>query len=192
MWERREKTQVGTVSRIYKDRGETVFDSLDPDNSNNCNNANLKVEYTVESLRKENYEAWERAQRVDNDLEPWEMFDEFHTDSLGAAIGEVVIRTFDPNCPLDPNMWMNIKDSQGNESEVHAELPSTLRHTIHRLVEKDLRERVDHMEKENEFLRKGMETFEEFVKVIPDGERLFREFCDMKKIYYVNGEGVML
>lgn len=151
MWERKQKNQFGNVQNYtsseqpwFKATEKKVIDSAP------------HVTYTVEYLRKELEEAEEKSQLRGSKINPWELYDEYKTDSLGLAIHEVLLRMFDDS--IDFKMWMNV-----DETEVFADIPNTTWHTVRELVQKGISNKMDAMQQQLDEQDKAIKDFAIFL-----------------------------
>ena len=107
MWERHLKNEFGMLKEVTKGRRDNNFDVLSPNTDNlSYNPAKVEVKYIVEALNKRNEKAFEESQLVGSNVNPWELNDQFFTDSFGGAIHELLIRTFDPDVVNEPQLTM--------------------------------------------------------------------------------------
>jgi hypothetical protein len=170
MWERKIKNKFGGIQEIYRSERD-ASDSLGPKSDRSCNYARVEVKYIVESLNKRNEEAFENAQLIGSRVDPWELNDQFITDSFGDAIHELIIRMFDPDTVHEPQLTMYI-ERNGRESEVTAHVPRTTRNTIRLMVD-------DAMRKRNNELETALETYSKEIDLM----REFIEHCNAKELY---------
>ena len=175
MWERHLKNEFGQLKTVTKGKSYIETDILSPNGTYNYNPANIDVKYIVESLDKRNEKAFEESQLVGSKVNPWELNDQFFTDSFGTAIHELLIRTFDSDTVHEPQLTMYIKDNNGNEAEVTAYLPSTTRNSIRNLVEKETNDKINWLSRELETYMNELETMREFIKKY-NAEELYRKF----------------
>lgn len=182
MWERHIKNQFGSIKEVQSSKSfcekKTVTDRLTPNEKFNYNPAGVEVKYIVESLNKRNEQAFEDSQLVGSHVNPWELFDQFFTDSFGLAIHELLVRTIDPDIVNEPQLTMYI-NCNGKDAEVTAELPSTTRYTIRNLVEKEANDRITSLSRELETLKDEYVSMLEFIKKC-HAEKLYREFKEDK------------
>ena len=181
MWERHIKNKFGRTQEVFKGKRDDAFDVLSPDTDNlSYNPAKIEVKYAVESLNKRNEKAFEESQLVGSSVNPWELNDQFFTDSLSMAIHEFVIRTFDPDTVHEPQLTMYIKDSNGKDAEVTADHMRTLRNTVRRIVDDEMRKRNITLEKELETLSTEIDSMREFIKQY-HAEDMYRKFKEEVK-----------
>lgn len=165
MWELRSKNQFGKVEQIQKESiftKQPVYDNISPD-GNGYNKANLTVQYTVEWLPERNFEAHERAQLVGSDINPWELNNEYLTDSLGLAIRMMVLRELDPSSGK-PQLYMYIKDKSGNDSEACAEIPSDTVPILRNMVQENINRTFDSQRDTISALEKELALCKEFLE----------------------------
>lgn len=167
MWERQIKNRFGGIQEIYRSEKD-ASDALLLDSGrlvyNAYNSAGLEAKYIVESLNKRNAQAFENAQLVGSCVNPWELNDQFITDSFGEAIHELIIRMFDPDTVHEPQLTMYIKDHNSREAEVTAEIPTTTRNTVRLIVDDVMRKRNNELEKALETYSKENELMREFIE----------------------------
>ena len=164
MWKRRFKDKFGRLTKETAENSFTrrsVYDNLAP-NANCCNTAELTAEYTVEYVSRENFEAYENASSVDYPCEPWELRDEYLTDSLGLAIRETVIRMFDSNSE-EPLLYMYLKDKDGKEAEILADIPTDTKETIEKMVNETMKKKIDALQDQVSMLTREIDLYKEFV-----------------------------
>lgn len=181
MWERHIKNQFGGLKEIHKGKTDE-YDVLSPSGKYNYNPANVEVKYIVESLDKKNEKAFERSQLINSSVNPWELNDQFFTDSLGNAIHELLIRTFDPSTVNEPQLTMYIKDNKGKDAEVTAQLPPTTRWSVRNIVEKEANDKISWLSRELDETMKELGRMQEFVKEY-NAEKLYKEFKERKTEY---------
>lgn len=181
MWERHIKNQFGRIKEIFKGKRDDDFDVLSQDTNNlNYNPTGIEVKYIVESLNKRNDQAFEESQLVGSNVNPWELFDQFFTDSFGDAIHELLIRMFDPDTVNEPQLTMYIKDSNGNGAEVTANMPGTSRNSVRLMVNDEMRKRNITLEKELETLSTEIDSMREFIKQY-HAEEMYRKFKEERR-----------
>lgn len=165
MWERQIKNQFGGIQEVFRSE-QDVDDVLSPNviRALGYNPAGVSVKYTIEALNKRNEEAFEKAQQVGSRVDAYELNDQFITDSLGVAIHELIIRMFDPDTVHEPQLMMEIKDSNGREAEVIADIPRTTRNTIRLMVDDTMRKRNIEMESALETYSKEIDLMQEFIE----------------------------
>lgn len=181
MWERHLKNEFGRLKEVTKGRRDNDFDVLSPNTDNlSYNPANVEVKYIIESLNKRNEKAFEESQLVGSSVNPWELNDQFFTDSLGDAIHELLIRTFDPDVVNEPQLTMYIKDNSGKDAEITADMPATTRNSIRNLVEKEANDKISWLSKELETYMKELEITKEFIKKY-NAEEMYRKFKEERR-----------
>ena len=181
MWERHLKNEFGQLKEVTKGRRDNNFDVLSPNTDNlSYNPAKVKVKYVVESLNKRNEKAFEESQLVGSNVNPWELNDQFFTDSFGGAIHELLIRTFDPDVVNEPQLTMYIEDCNGKEAEITADMPRTTRNSIRNLVEKEANDKISWLSKELETYMNELETTREFIKKY-NAEEMYRKFKEERR-----------
>lgn len=180
MWERQIKNKFGGVQEIYrneKDASDVLEQNTD------CllayNPAGVTVKYTVESLNKRNEEAFENAQLIGSHVNPWELNDQFITDSFGDAIHELITRMFDPDTVHEPRLTMYIKDRNSKEAEVTAEIPATTRNTIRLIVDDAMRKRNNELESAIETYSKEIDLMREFIEY--NAKEMYNKFAEERR-----------
>lgn len=176
MWELRTKNKFGQVDHIQKEScftAQPVYDNISP-KGNGYNKANLTVEYTVEWLPERNYEAFEKAQLAGSKVNPWELNDEYLTDSLGLAIRMLLIKQLDDKVDK-PRLYLYIKDQNGNDAEATTEIPSDTVPMLRNMVQENINKKLNNYEFQISEMEKELEIYKEFVKKC-HGEKLFDEF----------------
>lgn len=176
MWKRRFKDRFGRLTKETVENSFTrnpVYDNLAP-NANCCNTAELTAEYTVEYVSRENSEAYENANSADYPCEPWELRDEYLTDSLGLAIRETVIRMFDDNSE-EPFLYMYLKNKDGKEAEICADIPADTKGTIERIVNETMKKRIDFLQEQVSTLTREINMYRDFLGEY-HAERQFKEW----------------
>lgn len=164
MWERRTKNQFGHVEQITKENSftcEPIYDDIQK-GGHAYNKAHLTVQYTVEWLAERNYEAFDKAQRMESDVNPWELNDEYLTDSLGLAIRQMMIRFLDDTCD-NPKLFMYIKDENGNDAEACTTLPSDTAYHLRNLVQKNINSKLNAYEDLISEQEKEIELYKSFI-----------------------------
>lgn len=164
MWERRTKNQFGQIEQITKEScftREPIYDDIQK-NGHAYNKANLTVQYTVEWLAERNYEAFDKSQKMDSDINPWELYDEYLTDSLGLAIRQMMIRFLDDTCD-DPRLFMYIKDENGNDAEACATLPADTAYYLRRMVQENINRKLNAYEETISEQEKEIELYKSFI-----------------------------
>ena len=183
MWERQIKNKFGGVQEIYRNEKD-ASDVLLPDPGrlvyNSYNSAGLEAKYIVESLNKRNEEAFENAQLIGSHVNPWELNDQFITDSFGDAIHELIIRMFDPDTVNEPRLTMYIKDRNSKEAEVTAEIPSTTRNTIRLIVDDAMRKRNNELESAIETYSKEIDLMREFIEY-NNAKEMYNKFAEERR-----------
>lgn len=183
MWKRRSKDKFGRLTKETAENSftrRTVYDNLAP-NANCCNTAELTAEYTVEYVSRENFEAYENASSVDYPCEPWELRDEYLTDSLGLAIRETVIRMFDSNSE-EPLLYMYLKDKNGKEAEICADIPSDTKATIERLVNETMKKKLDSLHDQVSMLTREINMYKDFLGE-HNADKLYKEWRERNAEY---------
>ena len=181
MWERHLKNEFGMLKEVTKGRRDNNFDVLSPNTDNlSYNPAKVEVKYIVESLNKRNEKAFEESQLVGSNVNPWELNDQFFTDSLGDAIHELLIRTFDPDVVNEPQLTMCIKDCNGKEAEITADMPGDTRNSIRYLVDKESKDKISWLSKELEAYMNELEITREFIKKY-NAEEMYRKFKEERR-----------
>lgn len=165
MWKRIEKNQFGDIQKVTRETDFTrnpVYDDLRPQTGAAYNKANLTAEYTVEYFRKENAELVQKANTADYPCEPWDLKDEYLTDSMGLAIRELMIRTLHPDYE-QPLMSMYIKDENGNDAEIVATLPSDTAWTLRNIVNKEMNSKISALQEQVSMLTREINTYKDFL-----------------------------
>lgn len=176
MWELRSKNQFGKVEQIQKENiftKQPVYDNISPD-GNGYNKANLTIQYTVEWLPERNFEAFDKAQLVGSPINPWELNNEYLTDSLGLAIRMMCLRELDGKSGK-PRLYMYIKDKNGNDAEACAEIPNDTVPILRNMVQENINRKLDNLQNMIDTLTKEVETYQSFIKRV-NGGKLFEEF----------------
>lgn len=176
MWELRSKNQFGKVEQIQKESiftKQPVYDNISPD-GNGYNKANMTVQYTVEWLPERNFEAFERAQLVGSEVNPWELNNEYLTDSLGLAIRMMILRELDDKSGK-PQLYIYIKDQNGNDAEATAEFPSDTVPILRNMVQENINRKLENYQKTIDEMSKELELYKSFIKKV-NGNKLFDEF----------------
>lgn len=179
MWELRTKNQYGQIAQIHKENPLTaipVYDSITPKNRSGYNDAKLTVGYSVEWLPKENSVAYEKAQQsVEYGVEPWELFNEYQTDSLGLAIRQLLLRTLDPTADMAKLfMWITTEDGH-HGAEATTEIPGDTVPILRNMVQENINKRIDSLEKTVDSLEKEVAVYKSFIKKY-NSEKLFDDF----------------
>lgn len=160
-WERREKNCLGNVKRVYRPSGFTekdVYDSLP------------NVKYTVEYLRADQVEAEERSHLRGSEIEPYELYDEYETDSLGLALREIIFRMFDEKT-ADFRLFVDIGDR-----DICADIPGDIYRVAREAVQPGINKRIDALNKEVETLEAELSAYKEFLDSVPGGTKMFKEW----------------
>lgn len=176
MWKRRFKDRFGRLTKETVENSFTrnpVYDNLAP-NANCCNTAELTAEYTVEYVSRENSEAYENANSADYPCEPWELRDEYLTDSLGLAIRETVIRMFDDNSE-EPFLYMYLKDKDGKEAEICADIPADTKTTIEKMVNENMKKKLDSLQDQVSMLTREINMYKDFLGEY-NADKLYKEW----------------
>ena len=176
MWELRSKNQFGNVEQIQKESiftKQPVYDNICKD-GNGYNKANLTVEYTVEWLPERNFEAFEKAQLVGSGINPWDLKNEYLTDSLGLAIRMMMLRELDEKSDK-PQLYMYIKDENGNDAEAVAEIPSDTVPILRNMVQENINRKLGNLQDTVDALKKEIEAYKSFIKQY-NAEKIFDEF----------------
>lgn len=179
MWELHTKDKYGQIAQIHKENPLTatpVYDSITPKNKCGYNDAKLTVGYSVEWLPEENSAVYEKAQQsVEYGVEPWELMNEYQTDSLGLAIRQLLLRTLDPHADMARLfMWINTEDGH-HGAEATTEIPSDTIPILRNMVQTDINKRIDSLEKTVDTLEKELAVYKEFIKKY-NSEKLFGNF----------------
>lgn len=176
MWELRSKNQFGKVEQIQKESiftKQPVYDNISPD-GNGYNKANLTVQYTVEWLPERNFKAHEKAQLVGSEVNPWELNNEYLTDSLGLAIRMMMLRELDDKSGK-PQLYMYIKDQNGNDAEATAEIPSDTVPILRNMVQENINRKLNSQRETISALENELKLYKEFIKKY-HAEKEFDEF----------------
>ena len=170
MWRRTKKNRFGEVeSFICSDQSwfvateKPVYDSLPG------------VKYTVECLRKDLEEAEEKSHLIGSDVEPWELYDRYETDSLGLAIREIICRLFDEEC-IDYKFFVEYGDK-----EICAEIPGDVYRIARQMVQEGINKRLDHMAETIAIQETEIASYQEFMKSIPGAEKMYREWKERRR-----------
>lgn len=182
MWELRLKNQFGQVEQIQRENCFThqpVYDDISPNGKGHgYNKANLTVQYTVEWLPERNFEAYDKASLVGSMVNTWELKDEYLTDSLGLALRQMVLREFDPKSDK-PQLYMYIKDKNGDEAEAVAEIPADTLPIIRNMVQDDINKKLDHMSDLLAVQKKELADYREFLESV-HGMEMYRRWKQEK------------
>lgn len=176
MWELRTKDHFGQIKRTFKEdcfAKETVFDAIKP-GTIGWNDAGLTVNYAVEWLPEGNFEAFDKAQKPGYGCEPWELKNEYQTDSLGLAIQQMVLRVLDSASDLAV-FYIEIEAPDGKGASTMTTLPSDTAWRIRNMVDKDSAKRIDSLENTVDSLQKELDTYKAFIKKY-NSEKLFDDF----------------
>lgn len=181
MWERQIKNKFGGIQEVFRSE-QVVDDALSSGviRPLGYNPADVSVKYTIESLNKRNAEAFEKANQVGSRVDPWELNDLFITDSLGTAIHELIMRMFDPDTVHEPQLMMEIKDSNGREAEVIADVPRTTRNTIRLIVDDAMRKRNIELESALETYSKEVDLMREFIDKY-NAKEMYSKFAEERR-----------
>ena len=177
MWKRIEKNQFGDIQKVTRETDFTrnpVYDDLKPQTGVAYNKANLTAEYTVEYFRKENADLVPKANTADYPCEPWDLKDEYLTDSMGLAIRELMIRTLHPDYE-QPFMSMYIKDENGNDAEVVATLPSDTEYTLRNIIDREMNSKINALQEQVSTLTREINVYKDFLGEY-HAERQFKEW----------------
>lgn len=179
MWEVHYKDRFGQIAQIQKENPLTatpVYDSITPKNRSGYNDAKLTVGYSVEWLPEENSVAYEKAQQsVEYGVEPWELFNEYQTDSLALAIRQLLLRTLDPHADMTKLfMWITTEDGH-HGAEVTTEIPGDTVPILRNMVQENINKRIDSLEKTVDALQEELAVYKSFIKKY-NGEKLFDTF----------------
>ena len=168
MWERKIKNKFGETRDVLRPSGFTdkpVYDSLP------------NVKYTVEYLRKDLEEAEEKSHLVGSNVDPWELYDTYETDSLGLAIRETVYRMFDDDC-VDYKLFI-----EADGKDTCAEIPGDIYRIAREAVQKGINKRIDSLNKEIESLVITVDAYKAFLEGIPKGTEMFQKWCRENGVY---------
>jgi hypothetical protein len=178
MWELRTKDQYGQIAQIHKENPLTatpVYDSITPKNRSGYNDAKLTVGYSVEWLPEENSAAYENSQKSTDGPEPWELMNEYQTDSLGLAIRQLLLRTLDPHADMARLfMWITTEDGH-HGAEATTEIPGDTVPILRNMVQENINKRIDSLEKAVDALEKELAVYKSFIKKY-NSEKLFDDF----------------
>lgn len=178
MWELHTKDQYGQIAQIHKENPLTatpVYDSITPKNKCGYNDAKLTVGYSVEWLPEENSAAYENSQKSTGGPDPWELCNEYQTDSLGLAIRQLLLRTLDPHADMAKLfMWITTEDGH-HGAEVTTEIPGDTVPILRNMVQENINKRIDSLEKTVDSLEKELAVYKEFIKTC-NAEKVFDTF----------------
>lgn len=178
MWELRTKDRFGQIAQIHKENLLTatpVYDSITPKNKCGYNDAKLTVGYSVEWLPEENSAAYENSQKDTGGPDPWELCNEYQTDSLGLAIRQLLLRTLDPHADMAKLfMWITTEDGH-HGAEVTTEIPGDTVPILRNMVQENINKRIDSLEKTVDSLEKEIAVYKSFIKKY-NSEKLFDDF----------------
>lgn len=171
MWERIIKNKVGQVDQVYSTVSQPHFYR-----DNKPGDTLPDVKYTVEYIRADQEEALEKSLKRGSSIEPWELRDEYHTDSLGLAIREILMRMLDDSI----NAWLFMEVAG---REVCAEIPGDLRSIASTLLNKEREKTVDNQREQIDALTKELEVYQAFVEKYNAGN-LFKKFKEENNYDY--------
>lgn len=178
MWEVHFKDKYGQITQIQKENALTaapVYDSVTPKNRSGYNDAKLTVGYSVEWLPEENSDAYENSQKDTDGPDPWELFNEYQTDSLALAIRQLLFRTLDPTADgAKLFMWITTEDGH-HGAEVTTEIPGDTVPILRNMVQENINKRIDSFEKTVGDLEKELAVYKEFIKTC-NAEKVFDTF----------------
>lgn len=178
MWELHTKDQYGQIAQIHKENPLTatpVYDSITPKNKCGYNDAKLTVGYSVEWLPEENSAAYENSQKSTDGPDPWELCNEYQTDSLGLAIRQLLLRTLDPHADMAKLfMWITTEDGH-HGAEVTTEIPGDTVPILRNMVQENINKRIDSLEKTVDSLENEIAVYKSFIKKY-NSEKLFDDF----------------
>lgn len=166
MWERKHKNMYGEVDNISKSKNsfteKPVYDNIPG------------IKYTVEYLRSELDNVYEESQFNYCPIEPWELYDEYITDSPGLAIRELIFRMFDENKTSDVKMFIDI-----GEKDTAVDVPWDIRRSIREMVQANINRKLDSQSKTILALENQIREYEEFINTYHATE-MFRKFKEEK------------
>lgn len=176
MWELRSKNQYGEVAQVQKENSFTkkpVYDNICTGGAS-YNKANLNIRYTVEWLPERNFEAFEKSQRVEYGVNPWELNNEYLTDSLGLAIRMMCLREVDDKSGK-PRLYMYIMDPNGNDAEACATIPDDTVSILRNMVQDGINRKLENNQKAVDEMTKRINLFQSFIKKY-HAEKLWEEY----------------
>lgn len=170
MWRRTKKNRFGKTESFtasnqswFAATENPVYDSLPG------------VKYTVEYLRKDLEEAEEKSNLIGSEVDPWDLYDSYETDSLGLAIRETIHRIFDDEC-VDYKLFVEYGDK-----EVCAEIPGDVYRIARQMVQEGINKRLDHMTETIAIQETEIANYREFMKSIPGAEKMYREWKERRR-----------
>lgn len=128
----------------------------------------------MEWLAERNYEAFDKAQRMESDVYSWQLYDEYFTDSFGLAIRQMMIRFLDDTCN-DPKLFMYIKDENGNDAEACAMLPADTAYYLRQMVEENINRKLSAYEETFLEQEKEIGLYKSFIRKY-HAEKMFDDF----------------
>jgi hypothetical protein len=162
MWERREKNCYGEVKGVYRPWAslpeKPVYDAVP------------NVKYMVEYLRSDMVDAEERSHLRGSEIEPYELYDEYETDSLGLALREIIYRMFDEDT-ADFRLFVDFGDK-----DICADIPGDIYRIAREAVQSGINKKIDALEEDVENLNVELAAYKGFLDSIPGGAKMFREW----------------
>jgi len=172
MWERITKNKMGQVDQVYSTVRQPHFYR-----DNKPGDTLPDVKYTVEYVRADQEDALEKSLKCGSSVEPWELRDEYHTDSLGLAIREILMRTLDDSI----NAWLFMEVAG---KEVCAEIPGDLRSIASTLLNREREDTIKRQREQIDALTKELEMYQAFIGKYNAGE-LLKKFKEQEGYYEV-------
>lgn len=179
MWERKIKNKSGCVEDMAKEDEYTYLNGTSYKKGKPYDAAD-GIKYHVEYMRNEQSEYADKADRGEihkydektkeyRRADPWEFRDEYDTDSLGQAFGEVMYRLFDPNTE-NVWMWMTVDDR-----EINMELPVSVIRPVRELIKNGINKQLETKEREIDVYKQEAENMRRFIKHA-NAETLYKEW----------------
>lgn len=166
MWERKQKNRFGETEKIARSKNvypeKSVYDTIPG------------IKYTVEYLRSELDDAYEKSQLVTNPVEPWELYDSYETDSPGLAIRELIFRMMDDKKTSDVKMFIDI-----GEKDTAVDIPWDVRRPLREMVSEGINRKLDAQSETILALENQIRDYEEFINTYHATE-MFRKFKEEK------------
>ena len=154
MWERHHKNMYGETDKITRSKDsfteKPVYDTIPG------------IKYTVEYLRSELDDAYEKSQLVTNPVEPWELYDVYETDSPGLAIRELIFRMM-------------------GEKDTAVDVPWDIRRPLREMVSEGINRKLDAQSETILALENQIREYEEFLESV-HGTEMFRKWRQGKEI----------
>lgn len=138
----------------------------------NFNGTNLKAVYEIEYITDP--EKWDMVCRETHDA-PWELYErKTFEDDLGGAMAFYMYKVLNPDC-FDARFFETIYVGDQAVRERIPFLPSTFRHSVKNIVNKDLQDQNEMRKEEIAAQGKMISTYQEFIKKY-NATNLFEKF----------------